>query len=169
MEALGRLRQEALETLHHHFLVGNVSMPTLECRVELALAAQDTVELAHVVWDLPDVATWAASDARADTLERQPRRTCTRMSIRGVREVVLALDGGPRTWLIGRSRACDVVLAEADISRRHALVSVRGGQCSVRDLASTNGVHVNGRAVEVAVLEPGDLLDFGSQVQALVR
>ena len=79
----------------------------------------------------------------------------------------LLVGEGKRTVLsgervvIGRSRDCDVVLEDPNISRRHAeLVPEREGWV-VADLGSTNGVKVNGRRVQTAVLEPGDELTLG--------
>ena len=82
---------------------------------------------------------------------------------------VLQLDAAPGTWTLGRSRSCDIVLPEPGISRRHAEVSVRGGRCTIRDLASTNGLTVNGLPVSVAALHPGDNVTLGTVVEAVVR
>src|SRR3712207_7225798 len=41
--------------------------------------------------------------------------------------------------LLGRSEGCGVHLADPDVSRRHALVSVCGGRVTVADLGSSNG------------------------------
>jgi pSer/pThr/pTyr-binding forkhead associated (FHA) protein len=44
------------------------------------------------------------------------------------------------------------VVADPAVSRRHAEISVRGDRCSIRNLASLNGTHVNvGGAVEAFV------------------
>jgi hypothetical protein len=63
--------------------------------------------------------------------------------------------------LIGRSRECDVVLADPNISRRHAEVRRDGDGWAVADLGSTNGIKVNGRRVDDAVLQPGDRITLG--------
>jgi hypothetical protein len=63
--------------------------------------------------------------------------------------------------LIGRSRDCDVTLEDPNASRRHAELRNEGGYWIVTDLGSTNGVKVNGRRVEEAVLQPGDELALG--------
>jgi pSer/pThr/pTyr-binding forkhead associated (FHA) protein len=66
--------------------------------------------------------------------------------------------------VIGRSRECDVVLADPNVSRRHAEVRPDGhGRWQVRDLGSTNGVKVNGRRIDgSAPLETGDRLALGT-------
>jgi hypothetical protein len=63
--------------------------------------------------------------------------------------------------LIGRSRDCDVTLEDPNASRRHAELRNEDGRWIVTDLGSTNGVKVNGRRVEEAVLQPGDELALG--------
>jgi hypothetical protein len=66
--------------------------------------------------------------------------------------------------VIGRSRDCDVVLADPNVSRRHAEVRPDGnGRWQVRDLGSTNGVKVNGRRIDGATpIESGDRLALGT-------
>jgi hypothetical protein len=63
--------------------------------------------------------------------------------------------------LIGRSRDCDVTIEDANASRRHAELRNEDGSWIISDLGSTNGVKVNGRRVEEAVLRPGDELTLG--------
>jgi hypothetical protein len=64
---------------------------------------------------------------------------------------------------LGRSRECDCVLADPNISRRHAELR-RGstGDWQIVDLGSTNGVKVNGRLVETSRLSPGDEVVLGT-------
>jgi hypothetical protein len=63
--------------------------------------------------------------------------------------------------VVGRSRECDVVLDDPNVSRQHAELRRNGGSWSVADLGSTNGIKVNGRRVEQAELSPGDRVSFG--------
>lgn len=51
---------------------------------------------------------------------------------------------------IGRERGCDVEVADAHVSRRHAEVSLVNGTWVIRDLQSSNGLFVNGRQVDTA-------------------
>ena len=62
---------------------------------------------------------------------------------------------------IGRSRDCDVVVDDPNVSRRHAELRGQGGRYTVVDLGSTNGIRVNGREVREAALEPGDEISLG--------
>jgi FHA domain-containing protein len=63
--------------------------------------------------------------------------------------------------LLGRSRECDVQLADPNVSRRHAELRRDDGGWSVVDLGSTNGIKLNGRRVDQAALEPGDRITLG--------
>jgi hypothetical protein len=67
-----------------------------------------------------------------------------------------------RRVLIGRSRECDLQLADANVSRRHAEVRQEGATYWIVDLESTNGVEVNGRRLRRAKLRDGDRITLGS-------
>jgi pSer/pThr/pTyr-binding forkhead associated (FHA) protein len=70
----------------------------------------------------------------------------------------------PGGALVGRSRECDVVLTDANVSRRHAeLLPGTGGTWAIADLGSTNGVLVNGRRTHGAEqLHAGDHIALGT-------
>jgi hypothetical protein len=76
------------------------------------------------------------------------------------RRLVVAPGGA----VVGRSRECDIVLGDSNVSRRHAEIRPgAGGQWTVADLGSTNGVLVNGRRVTGATpLKAGDHVVFGT-------
>jgi hypothetical protein len=64
---------------------------------------------------------------------------------------------------IGRSRDCDIVLDDSNVSRRHAEISPSGQGWLIKDLGSTNGVRVNGRTVDGPhPLDSGDRLELGT-------
>jgi hypothetical protein len=65
--------------------------------------------------------------------------------------------------VLGRSRDCDVMLAAAEVSRRHAEIAADAdGGWTIRDLGSTNGLRVNGRRVSgYESLRDGDLIELG--------
>jgi hypothetical protein len=63
--------------------------------------------------------------------------------------------------LLGRSRECDIMVNDPNVSRRHAELRSDGGRWSVIDLGSTNGIKVNGRRVEQRELSDGDKLTLG--------
>ncbi len=63
---------------------------------------------------------------------------------------------------IGRSRDCDIQLADPNVSRRHAEVRQEGAAYWAVDLDSTNGMEVNGRRLKRAKLRQGDRITLGS-------
>ncbi|HEY5142941.1 MAG TPA: DUF3662 and FHA domain-containing protein [Solirubrobacteraceae bacterium] len=82
---------------------------------------------------------------------------------------ILAAEGkrfaiGPAGAVVGRSRDCDVVLGDSNVSRRHARVTLDDAAgWTIEDLGSTNGVQVNGsRITGPHPLCAGDRLDIGT-------
>jgi hypothetical protein len=65
--------------------------------------------------------------------------------------------------VIGRSRDCDVVLADANVSRRHAELRPHAEGWTIADLGSTNGVSVNGHLIDQPTpLRAGDRVALGT-------
>jgi hypothetical protein len=65
---------------------------------------------------------------------------------------------------VGRGLIADFRLEDPHVSRRHAIVALRGEGVRVLDDRSANGTFVNGRAVTVAHLTDGDVVRFGRAV-----
>jgi hypothetical protein len=87
-----------------------------------------------------------------------PRRAKARLRVEGHTTIV-----GERGAVLGRSRECDVVIEDANVSRRHAEVRPSGANWIVRDLGSTNGIKVNGRRVDAPQsLRAGDAIELGT-------
>lgn len=64
---------------------------------------------------------------------------------------------------IGRSRDCDFVVGDTNVSRRHAEVRRRpDGTFVVADLGSTNGTEVDGRRAPELPLADGDRIGLGT-------
>ena len=63
---------------------------------------------------------------------------------------------------IGRDPSNDLVLPDAMVSRRHAVIEQRDRQFFLRDCDSANGSVVNGDRVSERVLRDGDLVAIGS-------
>jgi pSer/pThr/pTyr-binding forkhead associated (FHA) protein len=81
--------------------------------------------------------------------------------------VTLSFDGTrfevkQRRVVIGRSRECDIQLADTNVSRRHAEVRQEGTSYWIVDLGSTNGLELNGKRVKRAKLSDGDTITVGS-------
>jgi hypothetical protein len=64
-------------------------------------------------------------------------------------------------FVIGRSRECDLVLDDPNVSRRHAELRREDGGWAVRDLGSTNGIKLNGQRSRGGRLTPGDEITLG--------
>ncbi len=70
---------------------------------------------------------------------------------------------GPAGVTIGRSRECDIVLNDPNISRQHADIRPRGGSWVLTDLGSTNGSCLNGARIDrPEVLKAGDEVELGT-------
>ena len=100
-----------------------------------------------------ETALMSARDARAAGLTRE--------------EWALEWPGGRqildrRAVVLGRSKECDVVLDDRNVSRRHAELIRNGDGFLLRDLDSTNGCAINGKRVREAPVAPGDTITIGS-------
>jgi len=70
---------------------------------------------------------------------------------------------GPEPVVVGRSRACDIVIDDPGVSRRHAEIRPSGEGFEIRDLGSTNGVYLNRAPIDrAAPLRHGDVLELGA-------
>jgi hypothetical protein len=67
-----------------------------------------------------------------------------------------------RRVVIGRSKDCDVQIADPNASRRHAELRQEGSAYWLIDLDSTNGSSVNGHRTSRAKLDSGDVITIGS-------
>jgi FHA domain/RDD family/Double zinc ribbon len=74
------------------------------------------------------------------------------------REIAL----GKTLLSIGRDPSNDVVLPDAMVSRRHAVIEFRGSQYYLRDCNSSNGSVINGDRVSEKSLRDGDMVAIGS-------
>src|SRR4030067_769191 len=67
--------------------------------------------------------------------------------------------------MIGRDSTNEIVINDAEVSRRHARLTFQGGKYVLEDLGSTNGTFVNGqRLAGPVVLKPGDVVSLGEQI-----
>jgi len=103
---------------------------------------------------------YSAAGRVAQPLEERARaRAQTALLLADGRRMMI----GPAGVTIGRSRQCDVVLEDPNVSRQHAEIRPRGGSWVITDLGSTNGSTLNGRRITgPEVLKPGDELEFGT-------
>ncbi len=64
----------------------------------------------------------------------------------------------------GRETSCEIQLEEDGVSRQHVAFNRQGPIHVLRDLGSTNGTFLNGRRVQHAPLQVGDVLRVGGSV-----
>lgn len=155
-------RDRALKVLRDGVALGRLSHDTFVRRMELALSARRSDELAALTADLHTENRWtralfgavgAVSGftvrlRRAWTVERLPKL------------LLPVADAYPLR--IGRDPANGLRLSHESVSRVHAELSRQGGLWVLRDLGSTNGTSVNGRRViGAAVVRDGDQVAFG--------
>jgi pSer/pThr/pTyr-binding forkhead associated (FHA) protein len=115
------------------------------------------------------------------TLPRIPegeRRRAVRTMPRLPAGRYLAIDDGDDVVLlplvrefmhIGRNPASDIVLDDASVSRKHALIARRGERTLILDDRSRNGVHVNGTRVSESELRDGDTILCGHVTMRFVE
>ena len=143
----------------------------------IAASVVQTPVAAPTVQPLPPVAPPPAASA---TMVYAPREPVAAIEgepepVPVEREVVtLAFEGRTypvttRTVVIGRSRECDVRLADTNVSRRHAELRQEGATYWLVDLGSTNGTELNGRRVEREKLSDGDAITIGSTELTFTR
>src|SRR5215212_10311212 len=102
------------------------------------------------------------------TSERHAEQLAESRVARAGRGIVV-VDGkrfvvGAQGATLGRSRECDVVVDDANVSRKHAEIRPGPHGWTIADLGSTNGTRVNGRDVRAGAhpLGPGDHLELGT-------
>ncbi len=113
--------------------------------------------------DAPPSATmiYRSQEPAADPLETSPSPEPEE------EKVTLTLEGRAhpitsRSVVIGRSRECDLRVADGNASRRHAEVVQEGATYLVVDLGSTNGTELNGRRITREELTDGDRITIGA-------
>jgi hypothetical protein len=86
----------------------------------------------------------------------------------GMPAAALVLGDGTRVAVgedpivIGRAPECDIELADATVSRRHAEIVRDGDAWFIRDLGSSNGTKLNGAGVVDQILNDGDEIRLGA-------
>jgi hypothetical protein len=166
----GRSREQLAGTLGAAFAEGLLSEQTLSHRLGLLFGPR-LIEPRRIVGDLSLRARRSPSALAALRSALSGARRSLQELLGGVRPrdpapLVLALDwsGAQQDLVVGRGPACDIALGNLTVSRRHARLVFRDGTWVVHDLASRNGLTVNGAPVGRCQLQPGDRLGFGLQL-----
>lgn len=69
---------------------------------------------------------------------------------------------------IGRSTLNQVVIDDATVSARHAVIEKTNAGYQIRDLESTNGVYVNGKRLAFGAIKATDTIAIGTHNLRLV-
>jgi DNA-binding winged helix-turn-helix (wHTH) protein len=94
--------------------------------------------------------------------------TTPRVAAPAAAAVALVRDGrpiplGPGENVLGRDPLASILVDDTTVSRRHARVTIHGGDVVLEDLGSKNGTSVNGRSLKgTCVLRHGDAVLLGS-------
>ncbi|MCS0635475.1 FHA domain-containing protein [Streptomyces sp. LP05-1] len=155
-------RDRALELLRDGAAQGRLSHDTFLRRMELALVARRSDELAALTADLCSEGRWTkrlvGAVGRASEFTARLGRAWEAQRL----PKLLLPEPGPLPLRIGRDPVCGLRLSHETVSRAHAELTLSGGVWLLRDLGSTNGTTVNGRRVTgTVVVRAGDLVSFG--------
>ena len=141
-------REQTVARLRRGYVAGRLGTETFAQRIDHALQSGSHDELRGLTADL----------------EAQPALPLARLRARLRRRGLGLPEAGAlrhARLLIGRSSACQLVLGDDTVSRRHAELRTEDGRWLLRDLGSSNGTWVNGRRVIEAEVRPGDLVQLG--------
>jgi hypothetical protein len=170
------LRKELSDYLLEH---GRQERFALTSRPQIEFDTDDRLELGEFgiqaqLLGAPEEEEAAAGDEAAPsagdfghTMVYSPDRQARRLEPDHDRSQALLIAEGRRNVLtgervlVGRSRECEVVVSDPNVSRRH--IELRRGErgWTAIDLGSTNGMKINGRRVGQAQLDPGDRITIG--------
>jgi len=98
-----------------------------------------------------------AADVSESTSPPEPKRELVTLTLEGRAHPITS-----RSVVIGRSRECDLRVADGNASRRHAEVMQEGATYLVVDLGSTNGTELNGKRITREKLTDGDRITIGA-------
>jgi hypothetical protein len=154
-------RDQAIGMLKEGSAEGRLSQETFLHRVDAALHAKDSRDLAALLNDLP------APPRRQSAAARAVGR-CSSLAARfqaawrAPRIPALVLPRGRGVFTIGRSGDCDLALPDLTVSWYHAELRRAGDDWLLVDLGSTNGTRANGwRVGDGFTVRAGDRVSFG--------
>jgi hypothetical protein len=158
MGVAGASRDRLVSTLNAAYASGLISDNTLAFRLEQVFH-RTLIDPSLLIGDLSrrqEREPIRARMVRSLTVAIAEVRAARRRSYEP--DALLALDWNEpeHELVVGRSSACDIVISDESVSRRHARLMPRDGAWILQDLDSTNGSFVNGSRVGRCSLVPGD-------------
>jgi FHA domain len=159
----GELRHRLAMTLNAAYGDGLLSEATLAYRLE-ELFKSPVVDPSRVTGDLTFRTPRGVAGETLARVRASWQRVLGWRTADPARLLALDWDGGQDELLVGRDAACDIVLGDMTVSRRHLRLVFSDGMWSLRDLDSTNGTSVNGSLVKRCQLRPGDQLRLGDEI-----
>ena len=146
---------------------GDEDLKKGEFRLEASLTADPDLPR-----DAPRVQTREPNQPDASATRAISVNTADRLGLTSAGAALVVLDGSGRPKerisitrapvTIGRLSTNDVVLADSNVSRRHAELRRTAQGWVLVDLGSTNGTLVNGKLAKEHTLENGDRMSFGT-------
>jgi hypothetical protein len=168
------LRKELSDYLLEHARAERLALtsrPAVEFMTDERLSLGEFGIQAQLLTTPDDEPASAAAPSQGDfghTMVYSPDREARKLDPEPVQASRAVLSGsGRRTVLsgrrmvVGRSRDADIVVDDANVSRKHAELRRDDEGWWVVDLGSTNGVKVNRRRVEQSLLRHGDRITLG--------
>jgi hypothetical protein len=131
-----------------------LSLGEFGIQAKLVRPADADAEAEAVEGDFGHTMVYSTTGARR---VESPRKDSRVLLVSDDKRIVVT--GDP--FVIGRSRECDLVLDDPNVSRRHAELRREDEGWAVRDLGSTNGIKLNGRRSRGGRLSPGDEITLG--------
>jgi FHA domain-containing protein len=131
-----------------------LSLGEFGIQAKLVKPAEAGEEAEAVEGDFGHTMVYSTTGARR---VEEPRQASRALLVGEDKRTVIS--GDP--FVIGRSRECDLVLDDPNVSRRHAELRREDGGWAVHDLGSTNGIKLNGRRSRGGRLNPGDEITLG--------
>lgn len=166
MRASDRDRERAATQLSRGCAGGEISVETLEQRLELAYRAKTRPALRALTADLRGLGSWLRRTAVVLGLRRPDHEVTVEPPPGPAASDPLVIVPPPATpegdgLLIGRGSRCNLVLDDPTVSRRHAELQREDQGWLLTDLGSTNGTWVNGWRVDRAFVHDGDRIFLG--------
>ncbi|MFF8916282.1 FHA domain-containing protein [Streptomyces sp. NPDC015032] len=155
-------RDRVLGVLRDGAAQGKLSHDTFMRRMELALTARRSEELAALTADLESRGRWSRRVLRVVSgVSGFPGRVRRVWQTERLPTLLLPAPS-PYPLRIGRDPGNGLRLNHETVSRLHAELTAQGGSWLLRDLGSTNGTCVNGqRVIGTVPVREGDQVSFG--------